>query len=665
MRDLRAREPDPDADSAAYQDFLDQCEAAIAQHPLWRRSADTATPTAATAAHPDDLESAGEALEKYLASKLHDRLFGPAAAAGPSGRADAADRDAVVAARAAALQGLLRPEHLEVPRSVAGLPGFEAALEEAAAQLRRVGSFKAPRDKLICVLNAAAAINGLLQGGGGGGRGGGDNDGNINATPQQQATDGGADAFQPLLVLALVRSQCPQLPSNVAFVERYRSRRRMARGAAAYYFVALASAAAFVESVDAAALSGVTRDEFLAHMLAAGAVTEEQLAAMSAAAERVVEAPAGEATAAAAPVATAAATAAPAAAPAAPRPPAPQPPPPPPPLLALSPPGPLQRFFLPPLSVAALEAQGAHLLAAAGDAPAAAAAAHAADRARMAAALSSSQQQQSQHQPPPPPPAPAPAALAALVAQHPFAFAALEGLTVADVASLLAQHKELVLRYASLRAAVEHHYERAHEQEKERGEGKEEEAGEAAAAAERLSPVASPQQPAAAAAGGGALVTAGDDDVGKEEQQERAAGASVAAAATAAAAAPPPPPPPPPPPAPAEASAAPEHPPSKDGDQQVDAILEDLLGVGEGGGAGADAAAVAPVPQAVAAGGQEEKQQGDGDGGGFDDLFGGLTIAEPVAGGGAAVTAAAAAAAGQQGDEGQQQQLEPRASLLD
>jgi len=52
MRDLRARPPDPDADSQAYQSFLEACESQIARHPLWQ------------GASPSELEGAGEALEK-------------------------------------------------------------------------------------------------------------------------------------------------------------------------------------------------------------------------------------------------------------------------------------------------------------------------------------------------------------------------------------------------------------------------------------------------------------------------------------------------------------------------------------------------------------------------------------------------------------------------
>jgi hypothetical protein len=268
MRDLRSRPPDPRADPEAFQAFLETCEAQIALHPLWR------------GASASELESAGEALEKYLASKLHDRLPLPL---------EDSDRDAAISARMTALAGLLKPEHLEVPARVVaaaasenGEGGFEKAMDEAAAQLRRIDAFKAPRDKLICVLNAAAAINGLLQQVAAPANNSNSNNANANA----KAADGGADAFQPLLVLALVRSRAARLASNVSFIERYRGRARLTRGAAAYYFVALASAASFVESVDAGSLSGCGADEFLAHMLAAGAVTEEQLAAMAAAAER-------------------------------------------------------------------------------------------------------------------------------------------------------------------------------------------------------------------------------------------------------------------------------------------------------------------------------------------------------------------------------------------
>jgi hypothetical protein len=64
MKDLRARAPSPDDDSRLVQAFLEEMDAAMRAQPLF------------AALPPGDLEAAGEALEKYLMTKLHDRTFG-------------------------------------------------------------------------------------------------------------------------------------------------------------------------------------------------------------------------------------------------------------------------------------------------------------------------------------------------------------------------------------------------------------------------------------------------------------------------------------------------------------------------------------------------------------------------------------------------------------
>lgn len=224
------RAPDPDRDAALVQAFLTAQDAAIAVHPVW------AGATPSVRAH------AAEALEKYVLSKIHGATFGVSALD--------RERDAALAAR---LKGLafVGAAELDVPPARAD----PAALERAASELRRMDDFKAPRDKLVCGLNACRIVANLLAA--------------EAASGGAAATDPrGADDFLPLLILALIRAAPPRLASNLEYVQRYRGAARFG-GEAAYFFTQLYSAASFVETVNTASLT-VDPAVFVERMRAAG-----------------------------------------------------------------------------------------------------------------------------------------------------------------------------------------------------------------------------------------------------------------------------------------------------------------------------------------------------------------------------------------------------------
>ncbi|GJW71823.1 vacuolar protein sorting-associated protein 9A-like protein, partial [Tanacetum coccineum] len=55
--------PDPETDSASIQQFLSNMEIAFKHHPLWNGRTE------------EELDSAGEGLEKYMMTKLFTRVF--------------------------------------------------------------------------------------------------------------------------------------------------------------------------------------------------------------------------------------------------------------------------------------------------------------------------------------------------------------------------------------------------------------------------------------------------------------------------------------------------------------------------------------------------------------------------------------------------------------
>lgn len=282
MKSFENQPRDAERDAPRVQAFFDRAEEAFRAHPAWR------------GATPAVLAAAGEGLEKYVLTKIHAHVFGATALD--------AERDEALAQRLSALS-FVKPEHLEIPASHAGMeeeaggggsgggtPAAARALALAQRELSKVNAFKAPRDKLVCVLNACRVISDSLSAvasreaaerrgrsegergsvGEGGGEGGGAARGAPSPPPQRPAssTSRGADDFLPLLILVLIRASPPRLASNLEFIQRFRGSRRF-HGESAYFFTQLYAAASFVETVNTGSLN-VDPGEFVARMASAG-----------------------------------------------------------------------------------------------------------------------------------------------------------------------------------------------------------------------------------------------------------------------------------------------------------------------------------------------------------------------------------------------------------
>jgi len=175
--------------------------------------------------------NAAEGLEKFLLSRLHERIFAT----------DASDReqDEALAARFERL-AWVGFEHLGVP------PVDPSLLRLAVSELERVNTYKAPRDKLVCILNASRVINDVLK-----------------ITMEDSGAVGrplSADDFLPLLIYSVLTAKPPRLHANVEFIAAFRHPSRL-HGEDAYFLTALQSAAAFVRQASAKEL-GVSEEEF-------------------------------------------------------------------------------------------------------------------------------------------------------------------------------------------------------------------------------------------------------------------------------------------------------------------------------------------------------------------------------------------------------------------
>ncbi|KDP32736.1 hypothetical protein JCGZ_12028 [Jatropha curcas] len=206
--------PDPERDSALVQDFLAKMEAAFRAHPLWAGCSD------------EELESAGEGLEKYVMTKLFTRVF--------ASIPDDVKVDEQLSEKMSLIQQFIRPENLDIK------PTFQNETSWLLAQkeLQKINMYKAPRDKLVCILNCCKVINNLL----------------LNASIASNENPPGADEFLPVLIYVTIKANPPQLHSNLLYIQRYRRQSRLV-AEAAYFFTNMLSAESFVSNIDAKSIS--------------------------------------------------------------------------------------------------------------------------------------------------------------------------------------------------------------------------------------------------------------------------------------------------------------------------------------------------------------------------------------------------------------------------
>ncbi|KAF8030390.1 hypothetical protein BT93_E2738 [Corymbia citriodora subsp. variegata] len=150
----------------------------------------------------------------------------------------------------ALVQQFIRPENLDIT------PTFQNETSWLLAQkeLLKINMCKAPRDKLVCILNCCKVINNLL----------------INASIASNENPPGADEFLPVLIYVTIKASPPQLHSNLLYIQRYRRQSRLV-AEAAYFLTNMLSAESFISNIDAKALS-MDETEFSSNMESAQAL---------------------------------------------------------------------------------------------------------------------------------------------------------------------------------------------------------------------------------------------------------------------------------------------------------------------------------------------------------------------------------------------------------
>ena len=226
-------------------DFLTFIANKMALCDVWREVSDT------------EFDNAKEGMEKLVMNRLYAQTFSPAIAPppqpprakgkrkdpekipGPGRRGqhqEDVERDEILAQKIR-IYGWVREEHLDI--APVG-PSGEKFLKLAQQELLKMKGYRAPRDKVICILNCCKVIFGLLK--------------NV------KFADTSADSFVPLLIYVVLQANPEHLVSNIQYILRFRNQDKLG-GEAGYYLSSLSGAVQFVENLDRTSLT-ITDEEF-------------------------------------------------------------------------------------------------------------------------------------------------------------------------------------------------------------------------------------------------------------------------------------------------------------------------------------------------------------------------------------------------------------------
>jgi predicted DNA-binding protein (UPF0278 family) len=181
-----------------------------------------------------ELLNAKYGVEKLVMSKIHEYCYSPEMIETPqlheqqgqqldgSHQADLAV-DEQLAQHYTQFAGRLTYRDLDVDEQL--VSKGESFIQLAAAELNKVSLYKAPRAKIVCLLNACKILFQLIK----------------NAHQHQNA-----DEFLPLLVYTCLNAQVRHLYSNLKYIERFSFVRS---SEAEYYLVSLSAAVEYIRQL--------------------------------------------------------------------------------------------------------------------------------------------------------------------------------------------------------------------------------------------------------------------------------------------------------------------------------------------------------------------------------------------------------------------------------
>ncbi|OBZ90211.1 Vacuolar protein sorting-associated protein 9a, partial [Choanephora cucurbitarum] len=197
------------------QDFLDFIYVKMRECDTWREASE------------QEFGNAQEGMEKLVMNRLYHATFCPLTT-------DDKERDEILYQKISIFRWI-HEKHLDIRETEHN----ESFLSFAASEILKINNYKAPRDKLICILNCCKVIFGLIK---------------------HVEGDAGADRFLPILIYVVIKANPPRLVSNVQYIYRFRNPEQL-QAEAGYYLTNLMGAISFIETMEAKSLS-ISKEEF-------------------------------------------------------------------------------------------------------------------------------------------------------------------------------------------------------------------------------------------------------------------------------------------------------------------------------------------------------------------------------------------------------------------
>ncbi|CAH2354538.1 hypothetical protein CLIB1423_17S01398 [[Candida] railenensis] len=202
-----------------------------------------------------DLENSREGLEKLVMNRLYEFCFPPAIAKLALSNGQKVSRDLVKddliqddafnqsVEKFSWVNGIHLDVDLDDLHLQKGTNGLNF-IEYAVVELNKINNYRAPRDKIICVLNSCKIIFGWLK-------------------VSKQETN--ADSFVPILILVIIKAKTANLVSNMHYIENYRGEEWLSHGETSYYLSSLQGAIGFIQNLSFDDLT-ISEDEYNAHI---------------------------------------------------------------------------------------------------------------------------------------------------------------------------------------------------------------------------------------------------------------------------------------------------------------------------------------------------------------------------------------------------------------
>lgn len=200
-----------------------------------------------------DLENSGEGVEKLIMNRLYDYCFSPEAIKKFGKNASSSVFDDVSEDYKFTLQlekfSWILAIHLDIDLETFSQRKLDTRspvdyIDHAVSELNKINKYRAPRDKIICILNACKIIFNLLE------------------NSKQEAN---ADAFIPVLIIVIVRAKTDSLISNIQYIERYRGDEWLNHGETSYYLSSMQAAISFLQNIGMDDLT-IDKSEYEANM---------------------------------------------------------------------------------------------------------------------------------------------------------------------------------------------------------------------------------------------------------------------------------------------------------------------------------------------------------------------------------------------------------------